>query len=158
MTGMYLNKNRPNPFHASEDTGTTSPWVDQSHPMPARPLNVSQMFWPNTSYAGEYIKCISTRDDQTHPMQARTQKSITTFVDQTHLKAARTQNAYQHVLTKLIKCKQGDKMHLNVYWPSSSNASERNKCILSCVDHTPSLLAKTQNAYQHVLTKSIPYQ
>ena len=112
-------------------------------------------YWTNPYHAFKGKICITNRDDQTHPMTARTQdvsqpvltKPISTCIDETHPMQARTQNASQHVLMKLIQCKRGHKIHLNVYRPSSYNASDGKKCISSCVDHTPSILARTQNAY-----------
>ena len=78
---------------------------------------------------------------------------MSTCVDQTHSMLARTQNAFQHVLTKSLPCQRGNKMNLNMWWPNLSKASYYTKCTSTCVDRTHSMLARTQNASQQVLTK-----
>ena len=73
------------------------------------------MFWPKLSYVSEDTKLISTCVDQTYPMQARTQTGT------------------QHVLNKHNICQRGQKMHLNMCWPTSSLAREDIKSIWTCV-------------------------
>ena len=43
-------------------------------------------------------------------------------------------------------------------WPNPSHASEDTKCISTCVDQTPPLVARTQSASQHMLTEFSPCQ
>ena len=140
-------------------TQNVSPQVfDQTYPMPARKQTASlyvmtntlvcqcehllylNMWWPNSSYAREYIKCISTPDDQisnasentksiNHPMSAKVLKAavdaskdtnrISTCADQIHPMPVKTRNALQHV-------------------------------------DSQSMPAKTQNSSQHVMLKHTP--
>ena len=46
-------------------------------------------------------------------------------------------------------------MHLNMSCPYTSHASEGTKCISTCIEQTPPLPVRTQNAPQHVLNKPI---
>ena len=92
-------------------------------------------------------------------------------VDQTS-RARWTKYASQHVLSKPIPSQRGHKMSLNMCWPNTPmpeithnvsqldlnkplHAFEDTKCITTCVDQTPHIPARTQNACQHVLTKFI---
>ena len=138
------------------------------------------MYWLKSSHTNEYTNCISrcvykkpsnaikntkriwTRTEQTPTMPSRA-KCASQIVMIKHIPWQQGHKMYlnlcwpnpsQHVLTKLIQCKRGHKMHLNVYWPISSNTSEGKKCISPCVDQTLPMLARKQNTYQHVLTKS----
>ena len=137
---MDLNSGWQNPSHDTEDTKLSLNLLTKPSSCQRGHKDHLYMCWRISSNASETTKCIST------------------CIDQTHLMPSRTQNASQYVLTKLSKCKQGHKIHFNVHWPSSSNANEVNKCISSCVDQIPSMLARTQFAYQHVLTISFPFQ
>ena len=167
---MHLNKFWPYPTYASEEINS----VDQTHQVPARKQNLSQLAltipipcqWehkmysiiclPNPSYDTEDKKCIWTCVEKTHPMPAR------------------TQNVSQLVLNKAVPCQRGDrvylnlcwpisrqrghKMYLNLCWPNITHASEDPKCISTCVDQIPPMPARTQNASQHVLTKPLQCQ
>ena len=110
---IHLNICWPNPSCASMiikciltlvEEKCISTCVDQTHPMPSRTQNASQlvpsksnpcqrlhkmhlnMCWPNPSHASEETKWISICDNQTNP------------------RPASTQNAYLHVLTEPIPC------------------------------------------------------
>jgi hypothetical protein len=117
-------------------------------------LNLSR---PNTSCAIKDTKCISTCDDPTHLMPAKTQKYLN-MIDQTYLMPVRTKNLSQHVLTKPLSCQRGDKIRLNMCSPNPTNARKKTKCISTFVDQNPLIPAMTQNASQHVLTKIIQCQ
>ena len=137
----------PNPPHASDNTKCNSTCVDQITPISAKTQNLSKHLltkplwfqrghkiylngcWPNPSLVSKDTKCITTCDDQTPPMPARTidasqnssnasedTKCISACVDQIPPMSANTQNVSQHVLTK---------------------ASEDTKCITTCVDQNP---------------------
>jgi len=54
-----------------------------------------------------------------------------------------------NLLTKLIQCQRRHKKYLNLCWSNPSNS----KCIFTFVDRTHSMLAKAQNASEHVLIK-----
>jgi hypothetical protein len=49
-------------------------------------------------------------------------------------------------------------MYLNMCWPNPSHASEDVKSISTCVDETPPIPARTPNASQLVLIKTLPCQ
>ena len=70
----------------------------------------------------------------------------------------RTQNACHPVLTTHLPCQRGHKMKLKMCWPNPSHASEDTKCVSTCVDQTPPLVARTQSASQHMLTEFSPCQ
>ena len=53
------------------------------------------------------------------------------------------------MLTKPLPCQGGNEMNLNMWWP---NLSQDKKCISTCVDRTHSMLSRTQNAFQQVLS------
>ena len=104
------------------------------------------------------------------------QKMYISCVEQTRPMSTRTQNAYQLMLTTTIPCQRGHKMFLNLCWPNVSLACFDRKCILTCVDQitqkkrahikyiltcvnqTHIMPAKTQNLSQFVLTKPLPFQ
>ena len=147
---MHLKMYGPNPTHSCENPKCISSSVHQTPPMPARTQNMSQHVFtkvttqnasqyvltkpipsnralkihPNpshaTSLAGEYSKCISTRDNQTNfnliwPNSfyaSADTKCISTWVardyrkctssrdNQIHFLPASTLNSYILVLTK----------------------------------------------------------
>ena len=157
MKKMNINLCWPNPSHASEeikcisnyvDTKFISTCVDQTPPMPARPLNVSQhvLTKPLPCYQGH--KCISPCVEQTPPMRARTQPP-----------------PYQ----------RGNQIYLNMWCPILYHASEDTKYISTCVHQTPEMPwisscisrcvnlthlmpMRTPNTSQHVLIKPLPCQ
>ena len=72
---------------------------------------------------------------------------LLTCVDQTDNLPTSKQNAIQHVLTKLLICQRGHKIRVH--------ASGKTNCISTFFDQTL-LPARTQRAYQHVQTHSMP--
>ena len=135
---IYLNLWWPKHYHASEDTKFISTCVGQTHPMPAKPQNVSQLVlikllpcqralkmyrnkcWRNSSHASEDTKYISNCVDQTYPMPAK------------------------------IKC-------VNMCWPNASNACKDAIYITISVKHLCyGMPAKTQNVSKLVLKKPFP--
>jgi hypothetical protein len=52
--------------------------------------------------------------------------------------------------------KRGHKMYVNVCWPNPFHDPEDIKSISTCVDETYPMPARTQNASQNVMTKSMP--
>jgi hypothetical protein len=128
---------------------TQNSCVDHIPPMPERTENISQLELktPIPWNACEDTKCISTCADQTTPMPARRKICISTCDEHTPTKTARNQIA------------------------NSSHANEDTKCISTCFDQQqgnkmtpnmccphPTMPLRTQNAFQHVLTKPHPCQ
>ena len=69
-----------------------------------------------------------------------------------------TQNATQEVVSKSIPSQRGHKTPPNICWPNTSLASVDSKCISTCVYQTLHVPARTLNASQHFLAKSLPFQ
>ena len=146
---MYLNLDWPKHEHKSEETKCITTWVEETHPMPARTQNISQLVLNKAIHASNESKWISNCVDQTHPMPAR------------------IQNESEHVLTESLPCLRWYKMHFNMCRPNSSHASEDTKCISTCVantnyaceyikcirawvDQTPQKPVRTKSTSQHV--------
>ena len=70
------------------------------------------MRWPNLSHSCEDSKFISTWDDQTHLMPARTIMHLI-IVEQSPLIPERTQNPSPLVLTNSVTSQEGHKIHLS---------------------------------------------
>ena len=119
-----------------------------------KPLPCHQKCHPKPTHASDYIKCISTCVDQIPPMPER------------------KQNESQYVMTKLMQGQLVHKMHIYMCWPNPFLASEDTKCSSTCIGQAHPMPTKlinanhhvltksikwTQNAYQRMLTKSIPY-
>ena len=135
---MHLYMCSPNPSHASKDTKYISTCADQTYLFESK--DTKCICWTNASNAREDTKCIQT------------------CVVQSHLMSARTQNVSQHVLTELIPCQRGHKINFNMSWANPNHASTDTKCILTWIDQTQPMTAKTPNASQHVLPKPLPCQ
>ena len=125
--------------------------VEQSPPMPARKRNVSlHVLTKHIQYQQEH-KLYLKMFDQPLPMPAMTQNASQ------HVQA-RTQNVSQHLLSKALHCTRGHKMHIQMGWTNTSDASGYTKCNLTCVVQTPSMTAWKQNVSQNVFTKPIACQ
>jgi hypothetical protein len=75
-------------------------------------------------------------------------KCISTSVDLIPNVPAKKRHVSQHVLIKCIPCQCVHKTHLNMSRTKASNASENTNCISACVEQTPAMPARTQNASQ----------
>ena len=60
------------------------------------------------------------------------------------------------MLTKPIPFQRGHKMHINMFWPNPTHASDNINCFSTWVYQSSPMPARTQNSSQHVLTKPIP--
>ena len=154
----HLNKFWFDLSHATENTKCISSFVYQTHLMPLRTKNVSEHVLKKSIPCQRGHKICLNLCGPNLSLAWEDTEYISTCVDQTNLTTARTQNVSQVVLTKHHSCQPGPKMHLNLCWPDASHASEDPKCISTCVDQTPPMTARTQNASQHVLTKRLPCQ
>ena len=162
---VYLNMCRQNPSYANEATKCISTCINQTPPCLWGHKMYHNSCLPNRSQAREDTKCISK------------------CVKQIHLMPAETQKISQRVLAKPLPCQLGHKINLNIYWPYFSlyqlvlpkpilhhrehkmylyldwlkptHKSQDRKFISTCVDQTPPMLTKTQNASQRVLCKPI---
>ena len=144
---IYLNLCLPNPTQGTEDTKCILTCVKKPVPCQRGIEMHLKMCWSNLSHASKDTKYISTCMVQ-YPM------------------IAWSQNISQLVLKILIAWLGGHKIYFNLCWTTSSpdNASQHvlsNPCHASkdtrwiniCVDQTPPLPARTQNASHWVLTK-----
>ena len=59
---------------------------------------------------------------------------------------------------KPIPCQWAHKRYHNIAWPNITHASKDSKYSSTWIDQNPSMKARTQNAWQHVLTKPLPCQ
>ena len=73
-------------------------------------------------------------------------------------KPAKIQNAYQLLLSKRFPSQRGKKINLNLCWENQCHVSGVTICILTCVDKTHHMPARTQNLSQHMLIKLLPCQ
>ena len=97
---MHLIMGWPNSSLASEYTKFISTRVDQTEPIPARPLKVSQ-----------HVLTIHIPCKQGHKMSLNTD-------DETQPMLAITQNASQHALTNPLPCQWVHKKPINLCWPT----------------------------------------
>ena len=162
---MYLNSCWPNPFHGKTIKKCIWTHVNQSHPMRAKTQNVSEFVltkplrcqhghkmyrnscWPNPSQAREDTKCISSCFDQMPPMPG---------------------NAHKRCVELNITCQRGRKLHLNMFWQNRPMRArtqnvlrktlEDTKYISICIDQTHLKPTRTQNASEHLMTNSNPFQ
>ena len=158
---MHLNMCWPNPFMPARTLDPSLHVCQRDHKM------FLNLCWLKPFYGMEYIKCISTCEDETHPMPARTQKLSHVLtkpiwcqrVHKMHFKKCcqelirwkrGLENVYLNVFSKLMLYLRIHKIHLNTWWSYSSLANEDTKCISTCVDQTPPMRARTKNASQHV--------
>ena len=95
------------------------------------------MSWLNAS---EDKNCISMCDDQTHPMPATTQKIS------------------RLLLTKLIPCRQGHTMNLNICWQKPFPFQRGHKTHLNMCWPNPPMPPRMQNVSQLKMTKPKPCQ
>ena len=62
------------------------------------------------------------------------------------------------VLTRPLQCQRGQKLYRNLRSANQSNAREHTKFIETWVDQTQPMPARRENAFQHVMTKPLPWQ
>ena len=62
------------------------------------------------------------------------------------------------VLTRPLQCQRGQKLYRNLRSANQSNARENTKFIETWVDQTQPMPARRENAFQHVMTKPLPWQ
>ena len=132
---MHLIKCWQNTSIASEDTKHISTRFNKPIPWQRGHKMNLNLCWPNPSNENENTKCIPTCVEQTHPNTARTQSAS----HQTSPMTVRTQTGF------------------NICWPNTSHACEDTK-ISKYPDQIYSTIARTRNAFQHVLSTSLPYQ
>jgi hypothetical protein len=126
-TPLYARKNTICISTCQRETKFILTLVDQTHPIPAR--TTFNMRGQNPSQRSEFITCV----DQPHIMPRRTQNATQRLLKKT-LPCQRGKNVSQHVLTKSRPLTKRTKVHLNLFRPNTSHASEDTKCISICAD------------------------
>ena len=152
---MHLNLRWPDPSHDSNETKFISADVDQTHPMPVRKQNASQLVLtkPLPSQRGQKMqlnmcwrKPLSWQRWHkmylnfcwTNAFHACENTKRFKTCDQTHPMPARIKNVSQHVLTKPTPCQRWQKIFFDLFLSISTHASHDTKCIPTSVEQTPS--------------------
>ena len=170
-----LNMCWPNAYHAIEDskwiwtcvdrfcenTNCISTCVCLTPLMPAWSTNVINKGWPIPTLKPQLN--MSCQNHHVFTMPSRKQNASQLMSTNSSHVCVDTRS----VSTSVDPCQPGQNMYLNLCWPShsrdvfhnmSSQASGETKCISTCTDQTPPLPARTQNAFQHLLSKPLLFE
>ena len=147
-----------NASNTSEDTKCLSECHDQTLALPAVTQNASHVLSKRIQCQWGITKRVSECVDQTSAMPARTQNASQYVLSKHIPRKGSTQNLSEHAFIKSLLCQRGHKMHPNMCWLNPSHASKDWKYILTCVQKIRPTKSMTQNAFQHVLTKTLSCQ
>ena len=146
----------PNSCFANENTKSISTCVHLTPLMPASSTKVLNKGWPNPTLKPQLN--MSCQNHHVLTMPPRKQNASQLMSTNTSHACVNT----KCVSTSVGPFQPGQNMYINFCWPShsrevlhkmSSQASGETNYISTCIDQTPPLPARTQNAFQHLLSK-----